>query len=178
MKKIKKAIFLLTVILAATLSVKASEDWSDACHVYIIDVEKAEKLSDAAMSSKSKHEAEKIVSKYVTMLGEFKTTVGEEETTTKVYKIPNSNLLVTASVFYTDEMMASTDTVESMSLGLAVANKSYESALVAPNVIQADVTYNEFTDTIRVKTFITINKKRFLIGLQCDCKESKKEKPN
>jgi len=171
MHKFKKATLLLMMILTVMVSVKAS----DTCHVYMIDVEKADKFSDAAMSSKSEHEAEKLLSKYVTILGEFKTVIAEEETTTKVYKIPNSKLFVTASVFYTDEMMASVDTVESMSLGLAVARKSYESALFAPNVIQTDVTYNDFTDVVRVKTFISINKKRFLIGLQCDCKEPKKE---
>jgi hypothetical protein len=54
-------------------------------------------------------------------LGEFAAEVGEEELTTQSYRLPGSNQYVTASVFYTEEMMASRNTFDSMVVGIIVS---------------------------------------------------------
>ena len=41
------------------------------------------------------------------VLGKFTTVLGEEELTTKAFRLPGTRLFIVASVFYTDESMAS-----------------------------------------------------------------------
>jgi hypothetical protein len=166
MKNFKRIPALFILLFASVFTATAS----DKCHVYLIDIEKSDKLSESvekALSAGEIEKAKKIGEQYVTMFEEFETTFEEEETTTKVYKIPGSNLFITASVFYTDEMLPG----NSITLALAIAGKSFGSAMIAPPIVQTDVIYNHSTGTIRAKTFTTINKKSFAVGLQCDCNQ-------
>lgn len=163
---LKLTLSLLTLLLISQIA--AAQSTSDACHVYLIDREAALKASDEYDRATTDEQRKKVLSGGVSILGEFSPKVREEELTTKTYTIPGSNYIITASVFYTDEMMASATTADSMLLGIVVADKAQENALVAPNNVVAEVTYNDFTDAVRVKTNVKIKERSFLVGLQCN----------
>lgn len=54
-------------------------------------------------------------------LGTFDTVIGEEEPTVRAFRLPGTKLFVVASVFYTDESMASDQSYDSMSLELTLS---------------------------------------------------------
>ena len=177
----KKLLFLFFFIVSA-LPIFANAETtneSDKCHVYIVDVKKAEYFDEKIYTNKfqelSEQEQEKLINEKsgVTMFDEFETEVCEECLTTKTYKFPNSNLKITASVYYTDEMMASVTAWDSMLVGIAVDNKFYKQAFQAPNNAGTEITYNEHTDTIRVKKNIKVKGRDFIVGVECHCIEKK-----
>jgi len=53
-------------------------------------------------------------------LGSFATVIAEEELT-KAFRLPRTGLFIVASVFYTDESMASEKGADSISLELALS---------------------------------------------------------
>ena len=150
---------------------------SDTCHVYIVDVKAARQFNEKAdlnaLMNKSKQEQEKIAE--AAGLGrtfdEFRPKVGEEELTTKTYPFLKSKLIVTASVFYTDESMASTGHPNSMLIGISVSAKALDSALDAPDAAIAEVSYDENTDVVRVKKNAVVDGRLYLVGLECRCKQ-------
>lgn len=168
MLKVKLSILILLVASQSA----AAQSLADACHVYLIDVEEAQKAFDAYDRATNDEQREKVLSGGVKILGEFSTKVAEEEMTTKTYQFPGSSHVITASVYYTDEMMASTNTFDTMLLGIVVADKAQEGAINAPNSAVAEVTYNKFTDVVRVKTNVKIKNRAYLVGLQCNTQHS------
>ena len=70
-----------------------------------------------ALGDPTEAEAATLKKKYPTaerILGEFEANVGEEILTSKNYKIPETKYYVSASVYYTDEMMRSSGYSDSM----------------------------------------------------------------
>lgn len=163
---LKLTLSILALLLVSQIA--AAQSSGDACHVYLIDREAALKASDEYDKATTDEQRRKALSGGVKILGEFSPKVGEEELTTKTYAVPGSNSVITASVFYTDEMMASATAAESMLLGIVVADKARENAIDAQNNVVAEVTYNDFTDAVRVKTNVKIKGRDFLVGLQCN----------
>jgi hypothetical protein len=106
-----------------------------------------------------------------TVFPEFKPAVGEEELTTKTYRFPGNNLMITASVYYTDESMASTGGNDSMLVGIAVSSKGLRDALSAANNAVSEVTNNDNLDTVRAKKYLRVNGRLHLLGIECRCKE-------
>jgi hypothetical protein len=102
---------------------------------------------------------------------EFQTVIGEEELTTKTYQFPGSKMIITASVYYTDESMASAAGSDSMLLGLVVSPTALKDALSAEDNAVAEVTLDDNRDTVRVKKYVGVNGRRFLVGLECHWKE-------
>jgi hypothetical protein len=157
-------------------SLASAQSNSDTCHVYVVDVKATQEFSEKtdmdALMQKSKKEQEAIAK--AAGLGktfdEFLTKVGEEELTTKTYAFPNGNGVITASVYYTDESMASTGFSDSMLLAISVAAKASDSALVAPDAAITEVSYNENTDAVRVKKKMILNGREYVVGLECRCK--------
>jgi hypothetical protein len=119
------------------------------------------------------------MSKPTKILGTFAVKIGEEELTTKHFPIPNSKAIISASVFYTDESMAlqkkGNELIEdsSIALGIVISNKKEENALSVENSAVAESIYNQHTIGIRVKTKTTIDKHRYLVGLECHCNSSR-----
>ncbi|HYO92505.1 MAG TPA: hypothetical protein VEQ40_12750 [Pyrinomonadaceae bacterium] len=159
---------LSILILLVALQAAAAQSMADACHVYLIDVEAAQKASDDYDRATTNEQREKALSGGIKILGKFSTKVAEEEMTTRTFPFPGSNYVITASVYYTDEMMASSNTADSMLLGIVVSDTAQESALNTPNNAVAEVTYNQFTDVVRVKTNVKLNNRSYLVGLQCN----------
>jgi hypothetical protein len=121
----------------------------DQCQVYVADM----------------------ASKRILKTVQFTPLTGEEELTNKVFRIPGTKLMVTASVFYTDESMASSAGQDSIKLALAVSNRSWPQAFVSPNNAVTEVTLKTF-DTARVETNIHSGSSRLLVGMECKNKSS------
>lgn len=139
----------------------------DACHVYLIDQKVAERAMGKFIESKDKKEQEALLSAGVTILGKFSTVHGEEELTTKAFRITNSNLFVTASVYYTDEILP-TKYGSSITLALSVATKPKKNAMASLNNTSTEVPDSIDLDIFRVKQNIRVNGRLYLLGLQCD----------
>lgn len=158
------------LILSFAPAMAAGQNLSDYCHVYLIDMKVAKKALQKNPTGDEREDA-KLMASGITIVGGFSPKIGEEELTTKTYPLPGTDQIITASVFYTDEMMFSTlsDTVESMLIGIAVSKKAQDSAFEARNCAAAEITYNKHTDTIRVKTLAQAQGRQYLVGLECRC---------
>lgn len=149
------------------LNVASGQTRRDVCHVYVVDVAQAQKAAAAFRESGNPQADAKALSAGQTVFPEFFPKIGEEELTTKTFRFPKSNLIITASVFYTDESMASAKGNDSMLLGIVVSPKAAQDATSAPNNAVTEVTYNDSFDTVRTKKFLTVNGRQFLVGLEC-----------
>ena len=169
-------------LLSASLTFAQSD--ADKCHVYVIDVKATEEFREKtdfdAFMKKSKQEQEAIMNRAGVgkMYEEFATKVGEEELTTKTYPFPKGKQVITASIFYTDESMASAHHQESMLVAISVAAKASDNALSAPDAAIAEISYDDNTDAVRVKKNVTLDGRLYVVGLECRCKnvESKEKK--
>ena len=168
-----KILFTVLNLTIFVFAVSAQQSLEHRCHVYVVDVEKAIKAQDNLNSEAS----EKALLSAETIFPEFITKIGEEELTTKNYPFPNSKLIITASIFYTDESLTShpqdnfTVNDQSMIIGVMVSNKAQKSALSAstPNSSIAEVTFDQYTNVVRTKQYVIVGGRKFLLGLQCDC---------
>ncbi|MCA1566207.1 MAG: hypothetical protein LC803_11330 [Acidobacteria bacterium] len=153
-------------------NVAVAQSQSDACHVYVVDVAKARKAFENFRETGNAQADAKAMSVGQTLFPEFRTVIGEEELTTKTYPFPGSNLVITASVFYTDESMPA----ESMLLGIVVSNKAQANAISAEENAVAEVVYDEHTDIVRAKKYMNVRGRSYLVGVECRCKEESKSK--
>ena len=156
------ALLMIALVSGAALA----QNSADACHVYFVDVSAAEKAYKSLPANATQEAQAKALSSVMKILGEFQTIVGEEELTTKTYPFPDSKLVITASVFYTDESMPAA----SMMLGLVVSDRALKDALSAPDNAVAEVNYNENTKIFRVRKYVELNGHNYLVGLQCNHK--------
>ncbi len=105
----------------------------------------------------------------LTILGRFAPVIAEERLTTKNYPLAGTKLFVTASVYYTDESMFSskTKTSDSVYVGIAVSGKPHDNAMEVLGSANVEVTYTEFTDTVRQKTRLMSKGRSYLVGVEC-----------
>jgi hypothetical protein len=102
---------------------------------------------------------------------QFSPLTGEEELTNQVLRIPGTTLVVTASVFYTDESMASKAGRDSMQLAVAVSNHGLSGAFARANNAVTEITLSTF-DTARVETNVRSGSRKLLVGMECKDKSS------
>lgn len=171
-----KHLVFLTLLILTMVSLGSAQiprPNSDRCHVYVVDSMLALKAQKEFMEAKES-EYPKLKEKYkdVERLFPFEAVVNEETQTTKHFPFPNSKLFITASVYYTDEMMASETGPDSITLGIFVSPNKPESALGLENVgnAVADIAYNQLTSKVRVKHYVMVNGKKYLVGLECESK--------
>jgi hypothetical protein len=151
----------------------------DTCHVYVIDVKATREFRERTdldlFMRKSKQEQEAIMKAAGVgkTYDEFAPKVGEEELTTRSYPFPKGKQIITASIFYTDESMASTYHQESMIIGISVGAKAFDNALEATDAAIAEVSYGEDTDAVRVKKNVVVDGRQYIVGLECRCKNDK-----
>jgi hypothetical protein len=132
----------LTLVLSSNNALAQTR--SDNCELYVVDVDLKKEL----------------------MLEKFTTVIGEEELTNKSYPLSKTGLVVTASVYYTDESMASAHGNDSMMVGVAVSKEALPNAFSTPNNALAEVTLATL-DVVRAKMYYKVNSKTYLIGVQC-----------
>jgi hypothetical protein len=176
---------LLKALLASLLLIlpangAAAQTRADTCHVYVVDVVETKRAFERISSSDDETALAKRMSAGQTIFREFRPTIGEEELTTKHYSFPGSKLVITASVFYTDESMASHGETasasrnDSMLIGITVSNLGKPSAIEAQagNAI-TEVTYDQYTNKVRAKQYVKVRGRMYLVGLECDCMAEK-----
>lgn len=98
---------------------------------------------------------------------EFIPKMDEEELTNRTLRLPGSRLFVIASVFPTDESMASAHGPDSIRLGLAVSRKKLPQAFDASNNAIAEATLYEAFDSARVETNTYGGRKHLVVRLEC-----------
>ena len=165
-----KRIVIANLTILLVLSTAGAQSRSDICHVYVVDVAKARKVAENFNETGDAEADKKALSVGQTLFPEFHTVVGEEELTTKTYRFPGSNLIITASVYYTDESMASTEGSDSMLVGIVLSPKPLRDALAAENNAVSEVTNNDKLDTVRAKKYLRVNHRLYLLGIECRCK--------
>jgi hypothetical protein len=134
----------------------------DLCHVYVVDIAKAQKGFDEYSDTGN---TQKIAAAQTTF-PEFRTVIGEEELTTKTFPFPNSRLIITASIYYTDESMASSNSSDSMLVGVVVSPKAQKDAISAVDNAVSESTLKDM-DTVRVKKYLKVNSRLYLVGVEC-----------
>jgi hypothetical protein len=151
---LRKWQLLLSVVLLLVFSVttSAQTDVSDRCHVVAMDV--TGKRASTIESANSRE------------LGVFDTVAGEEELTTRTYRLPNSKLYVIASVWYTDESLGSTKGADSISLQLTISPRPKRDILRSKIYADAELPVNGF-DVARVTTLVNAKPRRWLIVMEC-----------
>ena len=162
---------LIPAILAALCAAGAApaQAQGDLCHVYVVDVSKARKARDEYRDTGDPQKDTRALAAAEVVFPEFRTVAGEEELTTKTYPFPGSRLFITASVFYTDESMASAAGADSMLLGVAVSRRALRDAFDAEDNAVAELT-SAGADTARVKKYVRVGGRLYLLGLQCSRK--------
>jgi len=164
---------LLVILLACGV---AAQTRADTCHVYLLDLAKSSRALKAAEKAESEDAVARALSAAQTTFPEFQPKIGEEELTTRHYSFPGNKLVITASVYYTDESMASHgertagSRNDSMLIGIVVANRGKASAIEpqAGNAI-TEVTYDQYTNKIRAKQHVNVRGRIYLVGIECDC---------
>jgi len=169
----------LLILLAVNISAQTGKD---ACHVYVIDVAKSKRAFETVQRTENEDADEKSVSVGQTIFPEFRPTIGEEELTTKHYRFPGAQLVITASVFYTDESMAShghgefVSHSDSMLIGLTVSQRARSDAIAVSagdNAI-AEVTDDQYTNKVRAQKYVRVGGRIDLVGIECDCMADKR----
>lgn len=180
MKNILVVSFLLLLLSAGARAQTAK----DVCHVYLVDIAKSNRAFETVPRTGDEEADAKALAVGQTIFPEFQTTIGEEELTTKHYPFPGSKLIITASVFYTDESMAShghgefVSQSDSMLLGVSVSSRAKPSAFApsSGNNAIAEVTYDQNTNIVRAKKYVRVRGRIYLVGIECDCMADKKPK--
>jgi hypothetical protein len=175
--KVPAKIILASCLLIASAVDVLAQTVKDTCHVYVVDVAKASRALDDFRETGNKEADAKALAVGQTIFPEFSPLVGEEELTTKHYPFPGSKLVITASVYYTDESMASqgqgefVSHSESMLIGVTVSARAKPDAITASagESAIAEVTYDQYTNKVRAKKYIRVNGRSYLVGIECDC---------
>lgn len=161
-----KHIVPASLIVLFAVAMAPAQTRKDVCHVYVVNVDVARKAA-AEGDVKAMAAAQ-------TSFPEFNPVMGEEELTTKTFRLPGSNHIITASVYYTDESMASASGSDSMVVAIVAAPEAQKDALSAENNAVSEVTDNAQLDTVRAKKFLKVNGQLYLVGMECRCKERTK----
>jgi hypothetical protein len=91
---------------------------------------------------------------------------GEEDRITRAFRLPNTKLFVIASIFYTDESMATEKTADSVSLELMISRDAKRDILQSLNFADAETPNNPF-DIARVQMIVRVNSRQRIIMMEC-----------
>ncbi len=183
LKVMRRVIFAACVILSLSAGMVA-QTGRDACHVYVVDVARAKRAFDKFRETGDEVADARALTVGQTVFPEFFPVIGEEELTTKHYTFPGSRFVITASVYYTDESMASRGAGEyrlnaqSMVIGVLVSSRARPSAIgdTSGDAAISEVTYDEYTNKVRAKKYVRLRGRNYLLGIECDCMAEKREK--
>jgi hypothetical protein len=99
------------------------------------------------------------------MLGSFETVMGEEELTVKAFPLPGTKLFIVASVFYTDESMASEESSDSMSLELTLSRTRRRDVLKSLSLAAAELPAS--VNVGRVSFLVKTSRGQQLVVMEC-----------
>ena len=158
--------FIIAIFSALGLASTAQAQ-GDVCHVYVVDSALAERYRNAP-----EKEQARLAKLAETIFPEFHPVIGEEELTTRTYPFPRSKLIITASVFYTDESLRSVKSADSINVAMVVSSRRLREALSADNNAVAEATYTGDPITIQARKFVRVNKRFYAVGIECHCNET------
>ena len=161
----KHFFFIIAIFIVVGLRSTAQAQ-SDVCHVFVVDSALAERYREA-----SAKEQARLARAAETIFPEFHPTIGEEELTTKTYRFPRSELIITASIFYTDESLRSVKSADSIIVAVVVSSRRLREALSAENNAVAETTYTSNPITIQARKFVRVNNRLYAVGIECHCNE-------
>lgn len=101
-----------------------------------------------------------------TKLGQFTTVIGEENLTTRAFRLPRTKLFIVASVFYTDESLASKSGQDSISMELTLSVSKKRDVLRSLSWADAEMPLNPF-EVGRVTMLAKVNGSSQLITMEC-----------
>jgi hypothetical protein len=139
-----KSIYFVILLFLCVSPTFAKSGNSDRCEVASVDIK----------------------TKKSTELGTFTTVIAEEELTTRAFRLPRTNLFIVASVFYTDESMASEKGADSVSLELALSRSLRRNVLRSLSWAEAEMPLNGF-DVGRVTMLVKVNGRSQLVLMEC-----------
>ena len=65
---------------------------------------------------------------------------------------------------------------ESMQIGVTVGTRAKRDAISGGNEASiAEVTYDQFTNIVRAKKYVTVRGRTYLVGIECDCMAEKRK---
>lgn len=100
-------------------------------------------------------------------IGRFKVDgVGEEERITKYFRLPRTNWFVAASLYGTDESMASKSGVVSLDMELSLARRRRRNIFTSPSYASSETPFNAF-DVARVSMIVRARGHRQMIVMEC-----------
>jgi hypothetical protein len=143
-------------LAALALATTAAAGVPDKCQVSILDM---------APNSPGSSQA----------IGTFDATVGEEELTTRSYKIPGIQQTVTASVFYTDESIGIEYGDSSAILGLSVGKKAVKNAIEAKDASLGEADISSQFGLVKIRIAKRIQSDGKDLSIQLECKEQKQD---
>ncbi|HEX8846121.1 MAG TPA: hypothetical protein VF791_15830 [Pyrinomonadaceae bacterium] len=155
---IRRAVLAALLLIFCSGGVLAQETkTSDRCTVGVIEItgiKTADLENDSSPQSKFKE------------LGTFDTVIGEEELTTKSFRLPKTKLYIVAGVWYTDESMAGEDSQDSVSLELTISPTPKRNILSGLQFAKAEVLSKDF-DVARVASIYKTRRRSFYIVMEC-----------
>lgn len=92
--------------------------------------------------------------------------VGEEDRVTRYFRLPRTTWFIVASVYATDESMASRNGADSLELELSLSRKRRRNIFVSPAYASAEAPINSF-DVARVSMITNVGGHRLLVVLEC-----------
>jgi hypothetical protein len=143
---------LCLIVVVCNIASMAQASKTDHCQVVTLDI-----------TGKKTNQIEDLPGK---ALGSFDTVRAEEERTTRVYPVPGTHLFVVASVWYTDESLASQKGADSISLELLVSKRPRRNISNALHFSDSEVPMNGF-DVARVTTLIKSQRRTIFVIMEC-----------
>ena len=196
-RQISKIYLLITLLLLLSVSLSAQKQPKEPpegnlCRVILIDNEKMLGVMRKYEETGDEKEAEKLAKTAMTEFPEFETEFYEEKNNIYTYPFPESKYQIFANVFYTDESMASHGlsagppyNVISVKLYLGIVQAGvtdFENYKPRKGdiVFNTEITYDYYTNMIRMHAPVSVNDKEYTIGMHCDflAKDRKHRIPN
>ena len=111
--------------------------------------------------------SEVIAKQPVKQIGKFKLDgVSEEERINRYFRLPKTNWFIVASLYSSDESLASRNGADSLDMELSLSRKRKRNIFVSPAYAAAEAPVNSF-DVSRVSIIAKVGGHRQLVVLEC-----------
>ncbi len=149
----RTSIFTILALLLLTNIVPAQDKTKDSCIVGI--------------SSIIHDEEGELTTTRIKEFGRFEVLESsEEDRFTHAFRLPNTRLFVVASIYYTDESMASEKTYDSVSLELMISRSKKRDILSNIHFADAELPNNPF-DVGRVQMIVRVRNRSQIVTMEC-----------
>ena len=92
--------------------------------------------------------------------------IGEEQRINRYFRLPKTDWFIVASLYTTDESLASKNGADSLDMELSLARRRRRNIFVSPAYASAEAPVNSF-DTARVTMIANVDGHRQLVVMEC-----------